>query len=307
MNPELIDSDVIELLQEYAPNSWFTEDRHGKPFFIVSGHAELGGIQRALNEIHASELWYQWKPAYDKRNAECKYDWEKTGGRAYQSLAIHYIRMVENPPPEDRRYPMGKEMYGVPEGLIELDSVCECGFDDEYTACSSCSKAIGTNPEYFGWQMWGYYTDEGDVFCGDCTQDDPEQYFEDMKNKPRLVNEFVCHPENEGWTDLELSYENGLHSGQNDDPSLLLGLRERLLPFADFVFTGDAGQFDVSFTVWVKPEPWNAEYDKGEWVNNPKIFPELCRRMIAKGYSTPKAGPSDHAKATLRSAAAVSM
>jgi hypothetical protein len=301
MNPELINADVIALLEDYAPNSYFTEDREGDPFFIVEGWEELGGIQRALNEVHAPYLWGQWKPAYDKRNAECEYDWEKSGGRAYQSLTIHYIRLGDDiPAVRGGSLAQGKEMYGVPEGLIELDSVCEWGFSDEYIACGVCSKAICTTPGYHGEQMYGYYTDEGDVFCGDCTRDDPEQYFEDMKNKNKLVNENVCNPENDGWIDLELSYENGLHSGQNDSPELLLKLRERLLPFADFVFTGDVGQFDVAWTIWVKPVEFAWE-DRGGWVDLPEIFSEICRRMISRGYKTPATGPSDYAKAALRS------
>ena len=71
-------------------------------------------------------------------------------------------------------------------------------------------------------------------------------------NRNRLVNTWVVNPEDHDWVKLDVDYENGMHSGQNDDPRKII----KVLKAAgiDVLFTGSVGQFDVNFSPWVRSQ-----------------------------------------------------
>lgn len=301
LKSELITREVMDRLEELDIFCDFTE-LNGEPFCIVEGWGELSNLNKVLNEIHRPELWAQWEPVYrekyDRKLAEERERWGE-GFRRWGEIHPNIYGSLRIPTGVNRDGEPGAP-YLVPEGLIELDQVMEWGFSDEYSTCSDCYKAVRTSPDSYSWQMRGYIDEDG-IHCRECTKDDPDLYLEHCMNSNSLLNEDLIDLVEEGWTDLELRMENGFHRGQNDDPRLILEVRERLFPFIDIVFTGSVGQFDIAFTAWVRPGE-NAEEDQGGWVNNPDALARFVGMMLRKEYKTPASGPSDHLKAALKGA-----
>jgi hypothetical protein len=125
------------------------------------------------------------------------------------------------------------------------------GFCDEYDICSDCFNIIRTSPDSYSWQP-EYDIDEYGIFCSDCIQNSPEYYLDNRINQNKLVNEYMVDPSEHGWTMVDIEYANGYHYGQNDNPNAIIeSLNEHNI---DCLFTGNVGQFDVHFNVWVKSE-----------------------------------------------------
>ncbi len=217
----------LQIILENDFNSILTEDTEtDEPFLIVESWEELGKIQKELNR------WL--RPVAYYRNAIDYYNIQ--GDKAFQHMRFEVNRQ-----------------YLVPEGLFELEDVCEWGFEDEYTTCGDCGKAIHTAPEYYE-DKPRYVILEGDMLCGNCTHDHHIKEYIELctNNEKNAINTRIVSEEELtklGWKQLSRRYENGFHEGQNDKPSNVLN---KLKKKFDVLFTYETSQFDVTFWAWVK-------------------------------------------------------
>ena len=124
-------------------------------------------------------------------------------------------------------------------------------WEDEWTTCAGCGKALRTNGDSYGWQP-SYFNavDSCEFYCLECA--DIESVLESYEDKPtRAFNDHI-DPSKYGYHKLEGDFESGLHPGQNDNPSEIYS-RLRASGHSRLLFSVDSvGQFDIRFSVWEK-------------------------------------------------------
>lgn len=127
-------------------------------------------------------------------------------------------------------------------------------WEDEWSTCSGCGKAIRTSADSYGWRA-SYWMpeDSGELFCHECTE--PAAYLASLENKTRNCAVLDINPADHGYIQLQDGFENGFHPGQNDNPkeiykSLRVNGEKRPLIFV----LDSKGQFDIGFSVWAKVE-----------------------------------------------------
>lgn len=121
---------------------------------------------------------------------------------------------------------------------------------DEWTSCEDCARIFRTQPDSYGWLMYGAFTDNG-IFCADhlSFDDIAESYI----NEPSRALTFPLNLEDEGFSLYGARYENGWHPGQNDEPEAIL--TEALRHWREGIFKiSSSGQFDIEFELWVRGE-----------------------------------------------------
>lgn len=137
-------------------------------------------------------------------------------------------------------------------------------YDDEWVACSECGKFCRTNPTHYGWLPNYVNVEYHGVVCRTCVEEDPDYVLDkdagyvDATNKALLP---WCQPllEKNGWTCFEpedgcARYESGWFPGQTDDPKQIAEYLAEHLPKHNHVFViTSTGQFDIHWTVYVKP------------------------------------------------------
>jgi hypothetical protein len=190
-------------------------------------------LRKGINDVpHCSELSadrrlqhienLQWAPGYaepgysDPNKSVLFFNWNEVSRRTFDLL----------------------EQYGF-----------ECEWEDEWTTCGGCGKALRTSPDSYSWQP-SYFETEGELTCIECT--DIEAYLETLEDNPRrAVNDHV-DPADYGYVKPEGDFEVGWHPGQNDDPReifkrLQAAGHKRLLFNVDSV-----SQFYITFEVYKK-------------------------------------------------------
>jgi len=131
-------------------------------------------------------------------------------------------------------------------------------WEDEWSTCSDCGRAIRTQPDSYSW-MPDYLLGDGEILCNDCA--DWPEYLRGIENDPRKACMDHIDPEEYGYVRLseEGEYENGFHPGQDDNPEKILErLHARGHRNVLFRVSG-VGQFDVSFEAWERPEETDKE------------------------------------------------
>jgi len=140
-------------------------------------------------------------------------------------------------------------------------------WEDEWTQCSDCMKAIRTSPNSYDWTKYGYDDCENGVtICGDCVKEDPDEYIEWLKGDARKCNVLLSEDTlaDYNYCKLEGNYETGLHQGMNDDPQKVAERLEEL-GVEDYIFNlSDKSQFYLTWEVFVHEDIFDGKYTKEE-------------------------------------------
>jgi hypothetical protein len=126
------------------------------------------------------------------------------------------------------------------------------GFDDEWIACSECSRAVRTQPDSYHWKR-SYFDFDGDRICSECLEEDPSDYIEALVGR-----DDICHTmdsidlTDHGFMQVWGEFASGLYGGQMDSPQAIARAFEDR-DWDDFIFSLDSvGQFDAHFTVYLR-------------------------------------------------------
>jgi len=142
----------------------------------------------------------------------------------------------------------------LPERLgnaLEKYAEADLLWSDEWIRCENCYQAFRTEPDSYGWTMFGLY-DENGMLCGECVSfDDVEHYI----NDPDRAITLDIDLESEGFVKYNREYyENGFHPGQDDKPKdALQSAHDAGWDEGIFKITG-VGQFDMRFDLYVRKE-----------------------------------------------------
>ena len=133
------------------------------------------------------------------------------------------------------------------EGILERYGFA-IEWDDEWSTCDGCDKAVRTSPDSYGWQPSSLVT-EGAILCRDCLF---AEDIETLENQPRrALNVYGLNPAAYGYTKLEGDFESGWYPGQNDNPETIFTRLSPTHPRLLFVID-TTGQFDIGFSIWEK-------------------------------------------------------
>jgi len=136
----------------------------------------------------------------------------------------------------------------------------EFDWDDEWTMCGECYKAVRTVPTHYGWTPSYMWAGDCDIVCHEHYEDYKESIIDYYKNDTnRAVNRdfypvlektgFICYSPDEYCQ----RFETGWHPGQNDDPKKIAKDIEEQLPGYDYIFKIDnVGQFDINWSVYLR-------------------------------------------------------
>ena len=165
----------------------------------------------------------------------------------------------------------GKERYRLYKlgGFIDdfFGSDVSKEWDDEWTSCGECGKAIRTNPDSYSWEPNFVQSDYG-LVCADCASEDDladytnttdraiPSWMHDIANKAG----FVCAFDDPYLFVSCKRFQTGFHPGQNDTPQEALQElydlcegKEFFKKKYDYLFAiTDKGQFDISWTVLIR-------------------------------------------------------
>ena len=125
---------------------------------------------------------------------------------------------------------------------------------DTVTECSGCCKAIQTQPDSYSWKP-EFHVGDGEILCECCIGEDPESILADLRGNPdkALTLDSIDLAEH-GYVKAWGEFESGFHHGQDDSPRAIAKALEKR-GVEDYIFSLDGkGQFDVSFSVWVKDD-----------------------------------------------------
>lgn len=134
-----------------------------------------------------------------------------------------------------------------------ISDIVNIGFDDEYITCSDCGQVIKTTPDFYG-DYPDYWIDDNGVQCEQCTRNNPDCYFEHLKNNAAAANVFFNDSELLEYGFIRINaddYESGLYPGQNDNPRKIFDQLKDKHDYIIFSIT-DIGQFDIHFAVYYR-------------------------------------------------------
>ena len=125
----------------------------------------------------------------------------------------------------------------------------ELEWEDEWTDCSMCYRAVRTSPDCYSWQRSYVLLHDSELICHECMLADED-----------LMKEWLEELENNHRQAVRSWVENGWHPGQDDDPEEILEQALTEKPDGKFLFRiSGVGQFDVDFELWQKAEAVQTE------------------------------------------------
>jgi len=128
----------------------------------------------------------------------------------------------------------------------------ECEWQDEWSTCAECNKAVRTSPDSYSWTSHYRILNECELVCLDCL--DAADYLKRIEDDPKSC----CPPGKKfdpilhGYTQHNGKFETGFHPHQTDDPKAILKLLHAEGKRHVVFQLADKGQFDVTWKAFYK-------------------------------------------------------
>ena len=135
-----------------------------------------------------------------------------------------------------------------------LEQRFELEWSDEWSTCGNCYKLVRISGDCWDWKPF-YTIGDGELTCGDCIVEYPDDYVESLIDNPESVEMFDLDLKPFGFEPVpDADYENGMHPGQTDNPIELLAQLQKQYPGMEFIFTGYGNsQFCCTFSAAMRP------------------------------------------------------
>jgi hypothetical protein len=128
---------------------------------------------------------------------------------------------------------------------------CELEWEDEWTTCHECGRAVRTQADSYSWTSSCMVVNECELFCHECLLEDSENYVQNLIDNPRIADTFDVDLEYLGFEQYNGEFETGYHPGQDDDPWKVF--RRIKTDNNEVVFQVEGcGQFDTTWTAWTR-------------------------------------------------------
>lgn len=141
-----------------------------------------------------------------------------------------------------------------------FNDVVSVEWQDEWTGCSHCNKAVRTSPSSYGWLPAYMWLSDCEIVCPQCFETYTEELISSYVNQtgravppgfyPLLKKAgFICYSPDEYCQ----RFKTVFYTGQNDDPKTVARQIEKELPDYDYIFKLDCtGQFDLTWCVYLR-------------------------------------------------------
>ena len=127
---------------------------------------------------------------------------------------------------------------------------CELEWEDEWTTCQECGKAVRTSPDSYGWTSYYRVLNECELICLDCL--DWADYLEGIEDNARQACPPEIKPADYGYIKVEETFETGFHPGQTDDPAKVLKQLHEQGKSGVVFRLASKGQFDLTWEAYYK-------------------------------------------------------
>lgn len=152
---------------------------------------------------------------------------------------------------------------------------------DEWCTCDNCGKAVRTSPDSYGWKAAYTAVNDCEVYCSECTLQEPEEYLESIEGDYNKACTLDVDLAAYDYVKVSGTFENGLHHGQADSPKLIAKALERMGINRYLFSIDDVGQFDARFSAWVHVDESElfTSFDQKSIEESPSPA-ERCERML---------------------------
>lgn len=203
-------------------------------------------VRRYKGKLSKEELWDNLQEYFDRHNIYYSY-YSGIAETGYDDKPLLCLNWNE-----------------VPINLmewIEKTFDIECHFDDEWTSCSSCGKAIRTIPNSYDWEP-SFISFEYEYICRECIEVSEAIDFYKNTTKKALPEWILADVEKAGFhcvEDICQIYEAGFHAYQTDTPEKALEQcfeifgKDNFISKFDYLFViTDRSQFSIGFILLIK-------------------------------------------------------
>lgn len=126
-------------------------------------------------------------------------------------------------------------------------------WEDEWTRCDQCGKALRTSPDSYQWQP-SFVADESGYCCVDCLGGDDEFLSDYLDNHKRAVNITGLDLAKFGYHEIQCGFSVGWSTCSDNPEQIMESVRAR--GYRNVLFQiSDQSQFECGFCVWYKPCP----------------------------------------------------
>ncbi len=127
-------------------------------------------------------------------------------------------------------------------------------WSDEWAECENCNRAVRTSGNSYFWQPSFGMVEECTILCADCLKEEAESYLQSLENNPSTaLNIASIDPSEYGYVKIEDGFQNGLHTGMDDNPKKIYARLHERYPRLLFQID-EQSQFYIGFAVWSHPE-----------------------------------------------------
>lgn len=127
---------------------------------------------------------------------------------------------------------------------------CELEWEDEWSTCGDCGKAVRTSPDSYGWTAAYRILNDCEIICLECL--DPADYLESIEDDATKACPPEWNPIAYGYTKHNGDFQTGFHVGQNDKPETILKALHADGKTGVIFRIADKGQFDVTWEAYFK-------------------------------------------------------
>jgi hypothetical protein len=203
-------------------------------------------VNRYEGKLSKDELWNNLLDYFDKHNIYYDY-YSSIAETGYENKPLLCLNWNE-----------------VPDSLmewVEKTFDIECHWEDEWTFCAECGKAIRISPDSYSWEP-SFIDLGGDYICKECIEVSEAIDFYKNTIKKALPEWILSDVEKEGFhcvEDICQIYESGFHSYQTDTPEKALEQcyeifgKDDFLNKFDYLFViTNRSQFSIGFILLIR-------------------------------------------------------
>lgn len=216
--------------------------------------AELLDLMQSIME-RGEELW-QWaseyaEPGYGKPEHGILFgDWNEARFRkpVVDPVTCKGVRPRKYTPPVHSLSSRVSELVEATGLDIELE------WDDEWSMCDECNRAVRTSEDSYFWKPAYAIIGECSLVCHECILEDPEELIQELIGDSDRADTIGIDLTEQGFEQFR-EYVTGWHSHQNDSPAKVMEEILHLYPDAEVVFQiVSTAQFDTRWTAWFRNE-----------------------------------------------------
>lgn len=191
----------------------------------------------------------------DRKNLDISY-YPGISEKGYDDIPM--LTANWNNPNLEKIYHWGESFFKTCS-IVPYVQEIQFDWDDEWTRCDHCYKAIRTSPDCYTWTPSYMWVSDYEILCRNCYKEFIDELIEYNQNSfrpiyrdflPMLTEKgFICYSSDE-YCQI---FHTGLREGSNDDPKKIFQQIQEDLPGYEIMFhINSMEQFDYRWSVYLR-------------------------------------------------------